>query len=45
MCVGLFGGLGLFIYGMHIMSESLKIIAGSRMKHLLEVLNNNRLKA
>ncbi|MDD4507370.1 MAG: Na/Pi cotransporter family protein [Eubacteriaceae bacterium] len=45
MCVGLFGGLGLFIYGMHIMSESLKIIAGSRMKHLLEVLTNNRLKA
>ncbi len=45
MCIGLFGGLGLFIYGMHLMSEGLKIVAGNKMKHLLEVLTNNRIKA
>ncbi len=43
--IGLFGGLGMFIYGMHLMSEGLKIIAGNKMKHLLEVLTNNRFKA
>lgn len=45
MTAGLIGGLGLFIYGMHLMSEGLKILAGNRMKTLLEVLTNNRLKA
>lgn len=43
--VGLIGGLGLFIYGMQIMSNSLKVVAGDRMKHLLEVLTSNRFKA
>ncbi len=45
MLVGLFGGLGLFIYGMHIMSEGLKTVAGNKMKKLLEVLTNNKIKA
>lgn len=45
MLIGLFGGLGLFIYGMHIMSEGLKTVAGNKMKKLLEVLTNNRIKA
>lgn len=27
MFIGLFGGLGMFIYGMHLMSEGLKIVA------------------
>ncbi|MGL6293730.1 Na/Pi cotransporter family protein [Eubacterium aggregans] len=45
MLLGLFGGLGMFIYGMHLMSEGLKIVAGNKMKHLLEVLTNNRFKA
>lgn len=45
MAAELIGGLGLFIYGMHVMSDGLKIIAGSKMKHLLEVLTNNRFKA
>ncbi len=45
MTAGLIGGLGLFIYGMHLMSEGLKILAGNRMKALLEVLTNNRFKA
>lgn len=43
MFIVLFGGLGLFIYGMNMMSEGLKTIAGNRMKRLLEVLTNNRL--
>ena len=43
--IGLIGGLGLFIYGMQIMSNSLKVVAGDRMKRLLEVLTSNRLKA
>lgn len=43
--VGLIGGLGLFIYGMQIMSNSLKVVAGSKMKRLLEILTGNRFKA
>ena len=42
MFISLFGGLGLFIYGMNMMSDGLKTIAGGRMKRLLEVLTNNR---
>ena len=30
MFIGLFGGLGMFIYGMHLMSEGLKIVAGNK---------------
>lgn len=45
MIIMLIGGLGLFIYGMHLMSEGLKIVAGNRMKKLLEVLTNNTFKA
>lgn len=42
MLITLLGGLGLFIYGMNIMSSGLKNIAGDRMKKLLEILTNNR---
>lgn len=45
MLIGLFGGLGLFIFGMHMMSEGLKTVAGTKMKKLLEVLTNNKVKA
>lgn len=45
MLLGLFGGLGMFIYGMHLMSEGLKIAAGSRMKQLIEMLTNTPIKA
>lgn len=45
MVITLIGGLGLFIYGMHMMSEGLRIVAGNRMKRLLEVLTNNTFKA
>jgi phosphate:Na+ symporter len=43
MFIGLFGGLGLFIYGMNMMGEGLKTVAGNRMKRLLEVLTNNHI--
>ncbi|RBP65971.1 phosphate:Na+ symporter [Alkalibaculum bacchi] len=45
MTIGLIGGLGLFIYGMNLMSDGLKSVAGDRMKRLLEILTNNRIMA
>jgi len=45
MLIGLFGGLGLFIFGMNMMSDGLKTVAGSKMKQLLEILTSNRVKA
>ncbi len=39
------GGLGLFIYGMHIMGEGLQKVAGSRMRILLGKLTSNKLLA
>lgn len=45
MLIGLFGGLGLFVFGMHMMSEGLKTVAGTKMRKLLEVLTNNKVKA
>lgn len=38
----LLGGLGLFVYGMHIMGEGLEKSAGSKLKKILEVLTTNR---
>ncbi len=38
----LFGGFGMFIYGMHIMAEGLQKSAGNKMKNLLGILTNNR---
>jgi len=40
---GLFGGLGLFLYGMKILSDGLQKIAGDRMRKILGALTNNRL--
>jgi phosphate:Na+ symporter len=40
---GLIGGLGLFLYGMKIMSEGLQKIAGDRMRRILGALTDNRL--
>lgn len=40
---GLIGGLGLFLFGMKIMSEGLQKIAGDRMRKILAALTNNRL--
>lgn len=39
------GGLGMFLYGMHVMADGLQKTAGNRMKQLLGVLTNNRLLA
>ena len=38
----LFGGLGLFLYGMQMMSESLERVAGDRMRSILEFFTKNR---
>lgn len=38
----LFGGLGMFIYGMKIMGEGLEKSAGNRLRQLLELLTKNR---
>ncbi len=40
---GLVGGLGLFLFGMKIMSEGLQKIAGERMRKILAALTNNRI--
>lgn len=40
---GLIGGLGLFLFGMKIMSEGLQKIAGDRMRKILAALTNNRI--
>ena len=39
--VGLLGGLGLFIYGMQIMSEGMQKAAGDKLRNILEVLTKN----
>ena len=38
----LFGGLGLFLYGMSQMSESLEKAAGAKMRSILAVFTKNR---
>ena len=40
---GLLGGLALFLFGMNLMSESLKKVAGTRIKAILSVLGKNPL--
>ena len=42
MIFGVLGGLGLFLYGMKIMSEGLQKVAGNRMRKILAALTNNR---
>ena len=42
MSMNLFGGLALFLYGMDKMAESLKAVAGERMKLILARLTTNR---
>jgi phosphate:Na+ symporter len=43
--VGTVGGLALFLYGMHKMSDGLKAVAGESMKTLLSKLTTNRFMA
>ena len=40
--IQLFGGLGVFIYGMKLMSESLEKAAGNNLKSLLSSMTSNR---
>jgi phosphate:Na+ symporter len=40
---GLLGGLGMFLFGMKIMSEGLQKIAGDKMRKILAALTSNRL--
>ncbi|MBQ9840354.1 MAG: Na/Pi cotransporter family protein [Erysipelotrichaceae bacterium] len=40
--LSLLGGLALFLYGMHMMSDGLEKAAGDRMKTILEKLTSNR---
>lgn len=42
--INLFGGLGLFLFGMKYMSEGINQVAGNKMKNLLEKLTRNRFK-
>ncbi len=42
--ITIFGGLGLFLFGMKIMSESLQQAAGERLKSILWKVSNNRIK-
>ena len=42
MILGLAGGLGLFLYGMKLMSDGLEKVAGSKMKSILEMCTKNR---
>ncbi|MDD3413224.1 MAG: Na/Pi cotransporter family protein [Lachnospiraceae bacterium] len=45
MLFNFLGGVGMFLYGLHIMAEGLQKTAGSRMKKLMGYLTNNRLLA
>ncbi len=37
---GTIGGLGLFLYGMQLMSDGLQKIAGDRLRRILEILTS-----
>ena len=45
MVFAFIGGLGLFLYGMKIMSEGLQKAAGNRLRQVLEKLTTNRISA
>ncbi|MBN2800386.1 MAG: Na/Pi cotransporter family protein [Deltaproteobacteria bacterium] len=42
MAVSLLGGLGLFLFGMSVMSEGLQAVAGERLRSFLRALTSNR---
>ena len=43
--ISLLGGLAMFIFGMNLMSDGLKLVAGSYLKKVLEKLTQNRVIA
>ena len=40
--ISLCGGLGLFLYGMKIMSKAIETVAGAKLRHILEIFTTNR---
>ncbi|MCK4662127.1 MAG: Na/Pi symporter [Bacteroidales bacterium] len=42
MIIGLTGGLGLFLFGINLMSKGMQRSAGNKMRTILSVLTNNR---
>ncbi len=42
IAIGVFGGLGLFIYGMHLMAAGLQKAAGKKLERIIETLTKNR---
>ena len=40
---GIFGGLGLFLYGMKLMSDGLENIAGEKLESILEKITSNKI--
>ena len=42
MILGMAAGLGLFLYGMELMSKGMEKVAGSKMKSVLEMCTKNR---
>ena len=42
--LGLMGGLGLFLYGMRLMSDSLEKAAGAKMRSILEFFTKTPLR-
>lgn len=36
------GGLGLFLFGMELMSDSIEKVAGAKLRHILEIFTSNR---
>jgi len=45
MIFGMVGGLGLFLFGMGLMSDGLKKVAGQKLRYLLESLTKHRVTA
>ena len=43
--LSMIGGLALFLYGMHIMSEGLEKVSGGRLEKVLENLTSSKWKA
>ena len=43
--LSLIGSLGLFLFGMKLMSESLQKVAGDRMRNILAAMTSNRFKS
>lgn len=42
--LSLIGGLALFLYGMHVMSEGLEKVSGGKLERILENLTSSRIK-